>query len=131
MSTTAFQWIFDKMETFSAPKRAVVGQTISRNFNVRSVSRGPTMQRFEVKLPDGMKWSEVRDKIAAIDAADKFTSGNVSLSAAGYADWLGNTPEYVGKTWTVICVQMPNWTIFSRDQVAWDGPFVFIEVDNG
>jgi hypothetical protein len=30
-------------------------------------------------------------------------------------------------TWSVICVQMPKWTIFSRDQVGWDGPFVFAE----
>ena len=30
-------------------------------------------------------------------------------------------------TWSVICVQFPNWTVFARDQVGWDGPFVFAE----
>jgi len=30
-------------------------------------------------------------------------------------------------TWSVICVKFPNWNIFARDQVAWDGPFVFAE----
>ncbi len=30
-------------------------------------------------------------------------------------------------TWNVICVQFPKWTIFARDQVGWDGPFVFAE----
>lgn len=30
-------------------------------------------------------------------------------------------------TWNVICVQFPNWTIFARDQISWDGPFVFAE----
>jgi hypothetical protein len=30
-------------------------------------------------------------------------------------------------TWSVICVQLPKWTIFARDQVGWDGPFVFAE----
>lgn len=30
-------------------------------------------------------------------------------------------------TWSVICVQFPKWTIFARDQVGWDGPFVFAE----
>lgn len=29
--------------------------------------------------------------------------------------------------WDVICVQFPKWTIFSRDQISWDGPFVFVE----
>lgn len=30
-------------------------------------------------------------------------------------------------TWSVICVQFPKWTIFARDQIQWDGPFVFAE----
>lgn len=29
--------------------------------------------------------------------------------------------------WEVICVQFPQWTIFQRDQVSWDGSFVFAE----
>jgi len=30
-------------------------------------------------------------------------------------------------TWTVICVNFPQWTIFARDQISWDGPFIFAE----
>jgi hypothetical protein len=29
--------------------------------------------------------------------------------------------------WNVICTQFPTWTIFARDQVSWDGAFVFAE----
>jgi hypothetical protein len=29
--------------------------------------------------------------------------------------------------WSVICVNLPQWTLFSRDQVGWDGAFVFAE----
>lgn len=29
--------------------------------------------------------------------------------------------------WTVICTTFPQWTIFARDQVSWNGPFVFSE----
>jgi hypothetical protein len=29
--------------------------------------------------------------------------------------------------WSVICVNLPQWTIFSRDQISWSGPFVFAE----
>lgn len=29
--------------------------------------------------------------------------------------------------WNVICVQFPKWTMFARDQISWDGPFVFAE----
>jgi hypothetical protein len=36
---------------------------------------------------------------------------------------------YVGQnvTWDVICVDLPQWTIFSRDQISWSGSFVFAE----
>lgn len=30
-------------------------------------------------------------------------------------------------TWTVYCVEFPNWTLFARDQVSWSGDFVFVE----
>ena len=30
-------------------------------------------------------------------------------------------------TWTVICAQFPQWTLFDRNQVSWDGTFVFVE----
>lgn len=29
--------------------------------------------------------------------------------------------------WDVICVKFPQWTIFARNQVSWDGSFVFVE----
>lgn len=31
-------------------------------------------------------------------------------------------------TWNVICVDFPQWTLFSRNQVRWSGPFRFVEV---
>ena len=30
-------------------------------------------------------------------------------------------------TWSVICTEFPDWTIFARDQVSWSGAFVFYE----
>lgn len=30
--------------------------------------------------------------------------------------------------WTVICVQLPNWTLNERYLVSWDGDFIFAEV---
>jgi len=41
----------------------------------------------------------------------------------------GSYTLFVGQnvTWSVICVQFPKWTVFARDQVGWDGPFVFAE----
>lgn len=31
-------------------------------------------------------------------------------------------------TWTVLCTDLPQWTISARNQVSWSGPFKFYEV---
>lgn len=31
-------------------------------------------------------------------------------------------------TWTVICTELPSWTISARNQVSWSGAFTFYEV---
>jgi len=41
----------------------------------------------------------------------------------------GTYTLYIGQnvSWSVICVKFPKWTLFARNQVAWDGAFVFAE----
>jgi hypothetical protein len=123
----AFQWVFDKAESIAPSKRAIVGQSITRNNTVRAVSRGVAPQRFTVKLPDGMPWTQVADDIAAIDAADRFTVENIGLTNPGYSDWLNDGPLTPGATWDVICIQLPDYTINPDGLVFWSGPFVFYE----
>jgi hypothetical protein len=202
--TTAFQYVFDNAESLGFNRRSVTAQTTSRDGTVRTVSRGGQIWRFDVKLPDGIRWSDAREYIEAIDAADRTTVGTVSLSNPGYVPWLnayrGNSANYTGflatwtqgattitlttspitnsgfkfragdiiqlaggrvysvasdvayssntvninrpvldatgsgalqvaedVTWDVICVELPTWTIFARDQVSWSGNFVFYE----
>jgi hypothetical protein len=201
--TTAFQYVFDNAESISFNRRAVTAQTISRNNTVRTVSRGGQVWRFDVKLPDGIRWSDAREYIEAIDSADRFTTGTVQINNPGYNTWLlpyrgnsnpagiaaswtqgdssitltsGQAPSglsfgrgdviqlgtgrvysvtadvpvgsntvpvnrpvidatgsgtlKVGPavTWSVVCTELPQWTIFARDQVSWSGNFVFYEV---
>lgn len=204
MTTTAFQYVFNNAESISINKKSVVGQTITRNNTVRSVSRGGQIWRFDVKLPDGMSWSLARPYIEAIEYADRYTTGVVNLNNPGYNNWLtpyqGNAVSVSGFTaainigvnaitltanpttssgykfragdiiqigsghvysvsedvaynsntvylnrpvietsgsynltvgptvnWNVICTSLPQWTIFSRNQVSWSGPFTFYE----
>ena len=124
----AFQWIFDNAESISVSKRALVGQTITRNQTVRATSRGNGVYKFTVKLPDGMSWSQVASYIQAIDAAGKFTKETITINNAGYNSWIHNgILTNANQTWQVMCVEMPEWTIFARNQVSWSGAFVFYE----
>lgn len=202
--TTAFQYVFDNAASISIDRRAVTAQTVSRNNTVRTVSRGGQIWRFEVVLPNGPRWSDLRPYIEAIDYADRYTVGTVQINNAGYNDWLtpyqgnaanpaaitaswtqgSNTITLTGGqaasgynfragdllqlgsagrvysvvadvafgsntvtlnravidasgsgtlitgnnvTWSVICTELPQWTIFARDQVSWSGAFVFFE----
>ena len=202
--TTIFQTVFDKAESISINTRATVAQTISRSNVVRSVSRGGQIWRFEVKLPDGLPWSELRSVIAGMDIAGRTTVGTVQLNSSGYNSWMipyqgnasfgipfsaswtkgsntitltasptisgsykfrtgdviqlntgrvyivaadvpaasntvtlnrpvldatGSGQLKIGKdcTWSVICTDMPQWSIASRNQVSWSGSFVFYE----
>jgi hypothetical protein len=203
--TTAFQYVFDNAESLSFDRRAITAQTVSRDNTVRTISRGGQVWRFEVTLPDGPRWQDLRAAIETIEYADRYTVGQVQLNNPGYVSWLsgyrGNSANITGfaATWTqgassitlttsptttsgfkfragdfiqlgatgrvytvrsdvafnsntvnlnrpiidatgsgalrvaencvfsVICTELPRWTIFARDQVSWAGPFVFYE----
>jgi hypothetical protein len=88
MTTTAFQVIFDKAESISINKRAIVGQTVARDLTVRSVSRGGQLWRFDVQLPSGIRWSEMRSYLESIEGANRFTSGTIQINQSGYNSWL-------------------------------------------
>jgi hypothetical protein len=88
--TTAFQYIFDRAETLGINRRAVTAQTTARDGTTRAVSRGGQIWRFDVKLPDGIRWTELRPYIEGSDFADRYTVGTVALSNAGYTSWLNN-----------------------------------------
>jgi hypothetical protein len=110
--TTAFQWVFDNAESISIDRKAVVAQTTSRDQTIRSVSRGGQVWRFEVKLPDGIRWSDARSYIEAIDYADRYTIGNVQINNPGYNSWL--TPyqgDSVNSTGFFANVQQGSTTI--------------------
>jgi hypothetical protein len=203
--STAFQYVFDNAETINFNRRPVTAQTTSRDNTVRSVSRGGQVWRFEVQLPAGPRWTDLRAPIERIEAAGRTTVGTVSLNNPNYSQWLsayqGNSANITGfaATWTqgansitltsapttssgfrfrsgdliqlgstgrvysvasdvgfaattvplhrpvidatgsgslrvgpncvwnVICTELPQWTIFARDQVSWSGAFVFYE----
>ena len=57
-----------------------------------------------------------------------FNSNVVTLNRP-VIDSTGSKTLVVGPNviFKVICVSLPNWTIFSRDQVSWDGNFTFYE----
>jgi hypothetical protein len=105
MTTNAFQIVIDRAETITINRKAVVSQTISRDQTVRATSRGGQVWRFDVSMPDGIPWTTMRPYIEAIDAADRYTSANVSFNTTGTTSWFmkyqGDSVNYTGFVGTV------------------------------
>lgn len=123
----SFQWVFNNATSISVNKKAIVGQTITRNQTVRAVSRGNAIRRFTVQMPDGMPWSTSATYIQAIDNLDRFSRVNIVINNAGYNSWINAGDISTGANYWVICVELPQWTISERNLVTWSGPFVFYE----
>lgn len=124
----SFQWIINNAETLSINRKKTVAQTQARDGKVRAVSRGTPPKRFEVKLPDGLAWDTFKSDIEAAEALDRVSTASISIPYAKFPWFYNNVNPGTDLTYTVICTQFPEWTLFARNQVSWSGPFVFVEV---
>jgi hypothetical protein len=124
----SFQWIINGAESISINRKPIVATTTARDGVTRAVSRGTVPKRFEVKYPDGPKWSVLRTNILAAEALNRISTATITIPYALFPWYYGNVQPAQNETYTVRCIEFPEWTIFSRDQVSWSGPFVFQEV---
>jgi hypothetical protein len=123
----SFQWIVNQAETLSLDKKKMIGQSETRSGVIRAVSRGDMPVRITVKLPDGPAWSDLLANINAATALDRYQTAVISIPYSLFPWYYNNINPGTDETYTVLCVQFPEWTIFSRNQVSWSGPFVFQE----
>lgn len=123
----SFQWIVDNAETLSINRKKMVATTTARDGTVRAVSRGTQPKRIEVKLPDGIPWTEIKAYIEAAEVLDKISTATISIPYAKFP-WYYNNVSGTDESYTVRCIQFPDWVIFARNQVSWTGSFVFQEV---
>jgi hypothetical protein len=124
----SFQWIVDNAESFSINRKKIIASTTARDGRVRTVSRGTQPRRIEVKLPDGVPWTTFRSNIIAAEALDRNTTATISIPYAKFPWFYGNSNPGTDDTFTVICVEFPEWIISARNQVSWSGSFVFQQV---
>lgn len=122
----SFQWIINRCESLSKDNKQMIGQTETRSGVVRAVSRGAMPVKLTVTLPDGIPWTDISTDIANAVALDRYQTSNVTIPYAQFP-WYYNNVDPGGnvEAYTVLCVEFPEWTIFSRNQVSWSGPFVF------
>jgi hypothetical protein len=102
----SFQWIFDYAESLAIDTKPLVAATQSLDGTYRSTTLNAAPWQFTVKVPDGIRWSELRQEISTAQALGRSTAATVLLSNAGYTSWLnayqGNcaNPAAVTASWT-------------------------------
>jgi hypothetical protein len=124
----SFQWIVNTATSISVNRKKMVATTTARDGQVRALSRGIQPRRLEVTLPDGLPWADYRDLIVAAEALDRITTATITIPYALFPWYYANVNPGTDETYLVRCIQFPEWTIFSRNQVSWSGPFVFLQV---
>ena len=101
----SFQWIIDTAESISMNRMKMTAQTTARDGMTRTTTRGSQLWKFVVKLPDGLRWSEIRPLISASEKLDKTTTTTIQFNNTGH-DWMvqyqGNcsNPMTINATWT-------------------------------
>jgi hypothetical protein len=121
----SFQWIIDGAETLSKDNKKMIGITETRSGVIRAVSRGPQPVKLTVKYPDGPRWTDISANVASAITLDRYQTGNITIPYAKFPWYYNNVQPAQDEGYVVLCVQFPEWTIFSRNQVSWSGPFVF------
>jgi hypothetical protein len=127
INKAAHSWLSGYQGNLSSLSGIGVTFTSGNTVTIASGATGLTTGQFRFKSGDliqlgssGSVYSVVND--VAHNGTTITLNRPVREAAGSYTLVVGQSV-----TWSVICVQLPKWTIFARDQVGWDGPFVFAE----
>ncbi len=123
----SFQWIVDNATSISINRKKVIASTSARDGTTRAVSRGSVKKVFTVQLPDGPSFSEYRANIIAAEGLDRNTTAVITLPYAKFPFYYGNVAPVSDESYTVLCLEFPEWTMVGSGQLTWSGPFVFVE----
>jgi len=124
----ALQWIIDKSESLSINRKPVVARTTARDGSIRIVSRGSQPARIEVKVADGIPWTSLKADIYDLDSMSYSTPQTVTIPFSKYPWYYNNANPGAGaESFSVYLLQVPEWTLFARNQVSWSGPFILVQ----
>lgn len=124
----SFQYVINNATTLSINRLNTTATSQARDGTVKAVSRGVPKKIFTMRLPDGPKWADERSSIESLETLGKSTTGTITITYAKHPWYYSNSTPSSEESYTVLCVDFPQWEVFGNQQVRWSGPFVFVEV---
>jgi hypothetical protein len=94
-----------------------------------TITAGPNIQSgFKFKSGDLIQLG-TNGKVYSVVDDVPFNSNTITVHRP-VREAAGSYTLIVGQnvSWNVICVNFPQWTMFARNQISWDGAFKFAEV---
>lgn len=83
----SFQFIINNATQISFNSKAMVAQTTSRSGVTISTLRNHQPWIFTVSFPEGPRWTDYRQLVAAAEGLDRYTETTINFSQSAY-DWL-------------------------------------------
>ena len=124
----SFQYVINNASSLSINRLDTTASTQARDGTVKAVSRGTPKKLFTVRLPDGPKWADEKSSIEGLETLGKSTTGTITITYAKPPWYYSNLTPSSEESYTVLCVDFPQWEVFGNQQVRWSGPFGFVEV---
>jgi len=127
INKAAHSWLTGYQGNLSSLSGIGVSFTSGNTVTITSGATGLSAGQFRFKSGDLIQLGSSGKVYSVVD--DVAHNGTTITLHRPVREAAGSYTLFVGQnvTWSVICVQFPKWTIFARDQVGWDGPFVFSE----
>jgi hypothetical protein len=128
INSTGQSWLSGYQGNLSNITNINVSYSGSGNLvTITSGATGLTTGQFRFRSGDLIQLGTSGSVYSVVD--DVAHNGNNIVLNRPVRESAGTYTLAVGQNvvWSVICVQFPKWTIFARDQIQWDGPFVFAE----
>ena len=122
----SFQYVINNATSLSINRLDTTASTQARDGTVKAVSRGTPKKLFTVRLPDGPKWADEKSSIEGLETLGKSTTGTITITYAKHPWYYSNSTPSSEESYTVLCVDFPQWEVFGNQQVRWSGPFVFV-----
>jgi hypothetical protein len=127
INKAAHSWLTGYQGSLSSLSGIGVTFTSGNTVTITSGATGLSAGQFRFKSGDLIQLGSSGKVYSVVD--DVIHNGTTITLNRPVREAAGSYTLVVGQsvTWSVICVQFPKWTVFARDQVGWDGPFVFAE----
>jgi hypothetical protein len=127
LNNSGHSWISGYQGNVSNITNIVVSYSSGNIVTITSGATGLSSGQFKFKAGDFIQLG-TSGSVYTVASDVAYNANNIVLNRP-VREAAGSYTLKVGPavTWNVICVQFPKWTMFARDQISWDGPFVFAE----